>query len=174
MAASSRGSGEEAPRSSSRATIAVAARRGGAASNRGGTAATVTPAVSAAVAEWRGCWIARLCGGGDGSAAGGGAAPAAAAELAAPASGRRWRDGDDGSGAVTTAASARQRQRRGEQRDGVVGLIGGANRQMSTTRWRDLRCYSQVSGANIEMRASAFLRYVRFHLKVTEGLLFYH
>ncbi|KAK9128965.1 hypothetical protein Syun_017762 [Stephania yunnanensis] len=29
---------------------------------------------------------------------------------------------------------------------------------MSTTRLRDLGCYSQVSGAHIEMRASAFLR----------------
>ncbi|KAK9083333.1 hypothetical protein Scep_029804 [Stephania cephalantha] len=43
-----------------------------------------------------------------------------------------------------------QRQRRGERRDGVVGPIGGVNRRMSTTRLRDLGCYSQVSGAHIE------------------------
>ncbi|KAK9106559.1 hypothetical protein Syun_022570 [Stephania yunnanensis] len=45
-----------------------------------------------------------------------------------------------------------------EQRGGVVGPIGCANRRMSTTRLRDLGCYSQVSGAHIEMRASACLR----------------
>ncbi|KAK9094411.1 hypothetical protein Scep_025880 [Stephania cephalantha] len=54
-------------------------------------------------------------------------------------------DNNNGGGAVTTVGSdaanggdgvARLRRRRGEQRDGVVGLIGGANRRMSTTRWR--------------------------------------
>ncbi|KAK9149113.1 hypothetical protein Scep_007870 [Stephania cephalantha] len=47
--------------------------------------------------------------------------------------GARWCGSDAGSGAVTTVA--RLRRRRGEQRDGVVGLIEGANRRMSTTRW---------------------------------------
>ncbi|KAK9141615.1 hypothetical protein Syun_011015 [Stephania yunnanensis] len=60
--------------------------------------------------------------------------------------------------------SARQQQRRGSGDDAVNGavaryrLIGGVNRRVSTTRLRDLGCYSQVSGAHIEMRASAFLR----------------
>ncbi|KAK9139983.1 hypothetical protein Scep_009664 [Stephania cephalantha] len=74
----------------------------------------------------------------------------------------RWRDGDAGSGAVTIDARARRSASVvgsvssatcGEQRNGVVGPIGGVNRRMSTTRLRDLGCYSQVSGAHIEMRA---------------------
>ncbi|KAK9104048.1 hypothetical protein Scep_020892 [Stephania cephalantha] len=44
----------------------------------------------------------------------------------------RWRDGGASSGAVTKVA--RLRRRHGEQRGDVVGLIGGSNRRMSTTR----------------------------------------
>ncbi|KAK9167002.1 hypothetical protein Scep_002193 [Stephania cephalantha] len=66
-----------------------------------------------------------------------------AAEMAAPAPARaavarRWRGqrrSEDG-GVGAAVKSARQRQRCGERRDGVVRLIGGANRRMSTTRWR--------------------------------------
>ncbi|KAK9088260.1 hypothetical protein Scep_027342 [Stephania cephalantha] len=69
----------------------------------------------------------------------------------------RWRDGDDGSDAVTT--SARQRRRLGSCNGAEAHYrpVGCANRRMSTTRLRDIGCYSQVSGAHIEMRASACL-----------------
>ncbi|KAK9112833.1 hypothetical protein Scep_020352 [Stephania cephalantha] len=99
IAASSRGSGEETPRSSRRAAIPAAATDG----------IQQSPA-RRWTAVRRGCCAARWC---SGDAAASWAGAAERRRSWRRRRGRRWRDGDDGSGAVTTAASARQRRRVG-------------------------------------------------------------